>query len=164
MLKMNKMFEHEFEDGSSGPHKPPAAAGRQEGKTMAQIALTAPVFMTTNRTPTFAGRRGAVAGKLELTRRGRFFLVGLPVMLATTALLVLAGIFTAPVMASGASGTSPVDATTVSVMQGDTLWDLAAEFAPSRDRQDVVAEITEMNDLRGTVLIPGQQIFVPAGS
>jgi LysM domain. len=85
-------------------------------------------------------------------------------MLAATILLVLAGIFTAPVMAAGSSGTAAVEATTVSVMEGDTVWNLAAEFAPQRDRREVVKEITEMNDLRGSVLIPGQQIFVPTGS
>ncbi|MDN6178690.1 MAG: LysM peptidoglycan-binding domain-containing protein [Micrococcaceae bacterium] len=98
-----------------------------------------------------------------MTRRGRFILIGLPVMLAATALLVLAGIFTAPVMASDASDTTAVEATTVSVMEGDTVWALAEEFAPQRDRRDVMAEITEMNDLNGSVLVPGQEIFVPTG-
>lgn len=133
---------------------------------MAQVALTAPAFFTTGRANAQNTRdinRPRVAGRLELTRRGRFILIGLPVMLAATAVLVLAGIFTAPVMAAGSSGTGPVDATTVSVMHGDTVWDLAAEFAPDRDRQQVVAEITEMNDLRGSVLVPGEQIFVPTG-
>ncbi|WP_417220717.1 LysM peptidoglycan-binding domain-containing protein [Arthrobacter sp.] len=132
---------------------------------MAQIALTAPVLHIVDRTDARTVRvaqSNARSPRLRLTRRGRFLLIGLPVMLGATALLVLAGIFTAPVMAAGASGTAPVDATTVSVMQGDTVWGLAAEFAPDRDRQEVVAEITEMNDLAGSVLVPGQQIFVPS--
>lgn len=132
---------------------------------MAQIALAAPVFLNADSVPTTASTRPAARrGRLELTRRGRFILIGLPVMLAATALLVLAGIFTAPVMASDASDTTSVEATTVSVMEGDTVWALAAEFAPQRDRRDVVAEITEMNDLNGSVLVPGQEIFVPAGN
>ncbi|WP_372699958.1 LysM peptidoglycan-binding domain-containing protein [Arthrobacter sp. JSM 101049] len=135
---------------------------------MAQIAIAAPVFVGAGRTgvPSASKRaRGPEASPapLQLTRRGRFILIGLPLMLAATAAIVLAGIFTAPVMASGAAETRPVEATTVSVMDGDTIWELAAEFAPERDRQQVVAEITEMNDLRGSVLVPGQEIFVPTG-
>lgn len=134
---------------------------------MAQIAMTAPAFLTTDRAKTRLVRdthRVSTSGRLELTRRGRFVFMGLPLMLAATVLLVLAGIFTAPVMAADSSGTAAVEATTVSVVEGDTVWNLAAEFAPQRDRREVVKEITEMNDLRGSVLIPGQQIFVPTGS
>ncbi|MDN5885982.1 MAG: LysM peptidoglycan-binding domain-containing protein [Arthrobacter sp.] len=131
---------------------------------MAQIALAAPVSLKADSVPTTAPARASTPrGRLELTRRGRFILIGLPVMLAATALLVLAGIFTAPVMASDASDTTAVEATTVSVMEGDTVWALAEEFAPQRDRRDVMAEITEMNDLNGSVLVPGQEIFVPTG-
>ncbi|MGP5731174.1 LysM peptidoglycan-binding domain-containing protein [Arthrobacter rhombi] len=132
---------------------------------MAQIALATPVFLNDDSVQTISSNPPkARSGRLTLTRRGRFILIGLPVMLVATTLLVLAGIFTAPVMASDASDTSSVEAQTVSVMEGDTVWALAAEFAPQRDRRDVVAEITEMNDLKGSVLVPGQQIFVPAGS
>ncbi|MGO2533140.1 LysM peptidoglycan-binding domain-containing protein [Arthrobacter rhombi] len=132
---------------------------------MAQIALATPVFLNDDSVQTISSNPSkARSGRLTLTRRGRFILIGLPVMLVATTLLVLAGIFTAPVMASDASDTTSVEAQTVSVMEGDTVWALAAEFAPQRDRRDVVAEITEMNDLKGSVLVPGQQIFVPAGS
>ncbi|PCC26847.1 hypothetical protein CIK75_01805 [Glutamicibacter sp. BW78] len=132
---------------------------------MAQIALATPVFLNDDSVQTISSHPAkARSGRLTLTRRGRFILIGLPVMLVATTLLVLAGIFTAPVMASDASDTTSVEAQTVSVMEGDTVWALAAEFAPQRDRRDVVAEITEMNDLKGSVLVPGQQIFVPAGS
>ena len=132
---------------------------------MAQIALATPVFLNDDSVQTISSHPSkARSGRLTLTRRGRFILIGLPVMLVATALLVLAGIFTAPVMASDASDMTAVEAQTVSVMEGDTVWALAAEFAPQRDRQDVVAEITEMNDLKGSVLVPGQEIFVPAGS
>ncbi|MGO2003289.1 LysM peptidoglycan-binding domain-containing protein [Arthrobacter rhombi] len=132
---------------------------------MAQIALATPVFLNDDSVQTISSNPSkARSGRLTLTRRGRFILIGLPVMLVATTLLVLAGIFTAPVMASDASDTTSVEAQTVSVMEGDTVWALAAEFAPQRDRRDVVAEITEMNDLKGSVLVPGQQIFVPSGS
>lgn len=135
---------------------------------MAQIAIAAPAYVRTGRTGVrhaAVAARGAQARRphVHLTRRGRFILIGLPLMLAATAAIVLAGIFTAPVMASGAAETRPVEATTVSVMDGDTVWGLAAEFAPERDRQQVVAEITEMNGLTGSVLVPGQEIFVPTG-
>jgi hypothetical protein len=99
--------------------------------------------------------------RLGLTRRGRFLLIGLPVMLTAAALLVLAGIFTAPVMAAGADDTAPVQGTSVTVLDGETLWGLAGEFAPERDRQDVIAEIAELNNLAGSTLVPGQELFIP---
>ena len=46
---------------------------------------------------------------------------------------------------------------TVVVQPGDTLWSIAAELAPERDRRDVVDAIEEA---RGTtVLMPGEAII-----
>lgn len=144
---------------------------------MAQIALSAPVRFPGSRTPNprigfrrapgrpdtapVAQRPAAPMPRLGLTRRGRFLLIGLPVMLTAAALLVLAGIFTAPVMAAGADDTAPVQGTSVTVLDGETLWGLAGEFAPERDRQDVIAEIAELNNLAGSTLVPGQELFIP---
>ena len=97
---------------------------------------------------------------LRLTRRGRFVLIGLPVMLATTALLLVAGIFTAPVMAADAESAG-VESTEVAVLAGDSLWGLAAEFAPNADRRTVIKEIIDLNNLGGQALQPGQIIHIP---
>ena len=100
---------------------------------------------------------------VRLTRRGRFLLIGLPVLLGATALLVLLGVFTAPVMAAGTGEATPVLADTVTVSEGETLWGLAAEFAPNRDPREVISEIAELNNLAGSKLVPGQELFVPTG-
>jgi len=112
-----------------------------------------------------ARRAEAPAPRLRLTRRGRFVLIGMPTMLGVAALLLLAGLFTAPVMASGtAPTTGAVPGQTVTVLDGETLWGLAAELAPERDPREVVAEMIEVNNLATSNLEPGQRIFVPAGS
>jgi len=111
-----------------------------------------------------ARRTGAPAPRLRLTRRGRFVLIGMPTMLGAAALLVLAGLFTAPVMATGTATDDAVQGQTVTVLDGETLWGLAAELAPERDPREVVAEMIEVNNLATSNLEPGQRIFVPAGS
>ena len=109
-------------------------------------------------------RAEAPAPRLRLTRRGRFVLIGMPTMLGAASLLVLAGLFTAPVMASGTASADAVQGQTVTVLDGETLWGLAAELAPERDPREVVAEIIEINSLANSSLAPGQRIFIPAGN
>ena len=109
-------------------------------------------------------RAEAPAPRLRLTRRGRFVLIGMPTMLGVAALLLLAGLFTAPVMASGTATAGAVQGQTVTVLDGETLWGLAAELAPERDPREVVAEMIEVNNLATSSLDPGQRIFVPAGN
>jgi LysM domain len=101
-------------------------------------------------------------GKLHLTRRGRFVFVGLPLMLLGTAALLLLGFFNSPAKAGSDAGTLGNEASVVTVMDGQTLWSIAGEVDPERDPRDVVADIVELNTLRGSVLQPGQQLYVPA--
>lgn len=135
---------------------------------MADMALAAPIYISA------AAEAAAMADRLEnaeqsiarklpplrLTRRGRFVLIGLPIMLVTTALLMFAGIFTAPVKASAEVNVG-VESTQVSVLAGDSLWGLAAEFAPDADRRTVIKEIIELNNLSGSALQPGQVLHIP---
>ncbi|GAA4360657.1 LysM peptidoglycan-binding domain-containing protein [Paeniglutamicibacter cryotolerans] len=135
---------------------------------MADMALSAPIYISA------AAEAATLADRLDraerailrdlpplrLTRRGRFVLIGLPVMLVTTALLLVAGIFTAPVMAADRESAG-VESTEVAVLAGDSLWGLAAEFAPNADRRTVIKEIIELNNLRGKALQPGQIINIP---
>ena len=109
-------------------------------------------------------RAEAAPPRLRLTRRGRFVLIGMPTMLGVAALLLLAGLFTAPVMASGTAAADAVQGQTVTVLDGETLWGLAAELAPERDPREMVAEMIEVNNLATSNLEPGQRIFVPAGN
>ena len=47
------------------------------------------------------------------------------------------------------------------VHSGDTLWAIAAQYAPHGDQADYVAELVDLNDLQSSVLMPGQQLLLP---
>lgn len=105
-----------------------------------------------------AGARAA--RPLTLTRRGRLVLIGLPIVLGVSMLVVLGAFLTSTAQAGeGQAHTSTtVDVTVVS---GETLWGIAGAHAPDRDPRDVVAEIVELNNLTSSVLQAGQSISVP---
>lgn len=97
---------------------------------------------------------------LHLTRRGRLVFIGLPIMLTAAAALTLLAFFTAPAMAS--SGAPEVTRTVqVSVAAGESLWELAEEFAPERDPREVVADIMELNNLSNASIRAGIQLYIP---
>ena len=53
---------------------------------------------------------------------------------------------------------------TYTVVAGDTVWEIAAErTGPADDVRDMVRDIVRLNDLRGGLLRPGQQLVVPVG-
>jgi len=105
---------------------------------------------------------------LRLTRRGRMVFLGIPA-LAISAVLVFAAL--AVVLGSIASPANasvkyePVDmadyASTVTVLQGDSLWSIAAQTNPTRDIREVVSEIVALNELSTGVVQAGQRLFVP---
>ncbi len=108
-----------------------------------------------------SARRPASTGWLRLTRRGRLVLMGIPLMLAAVAVLLLAGFITSPAHASTDADSLGVHASRVTVMAGQTLWSIASASDPSRDPRDVVADILELNSLTSSIVQPGQQIYVP---
>lgn len=102
--------------------------------------------------------------RIRLTRRGRMVFFGIPAMLLVAALLSLAGFLNSPAKASdNQSQLQPPVAVSVTVQPGQSLWGIAGAAAPERDPRDVIAEIIQLNDLRGGRIQPGQQLFVPAG-
>ncbi|MFC8302089.1 LysM peptidoglycan-binding domain-containing protein [Specibacter sp. NPDC057265] len=115
-----------------------------------------------------AATQGAGRSGLELTRRGRFILLGLPALL-TAALVLLAlcalaaGSLASPAQASAAH--EPIDmadyAVSVTVLQGESLWSIASAADPSRDVRDVVSEIVVLNDLGSGIVQAGQRLYVP---
>jgi hypothetical protein len=104
----------------------------------------------------------SAARALTLTRRGRLLLVGLPIALGVAALILLGAFLTSQAKA-GESTPATSSTVEVSVASGETLWDLAVQYAPERDPRDVVAEIVELNDLHTSLVRAGQSIAVPAG-
>ncbi|OMH24213.1 hypothetical protein BKD30_09535 [Tersicoccus phoenicis] len=101
-----------------------------------------------------------------MTRRGRLVLLGLPVLLATAALLALVAVFTtAPAAAEqGVRAVPSTPALQVTVQPGESLWQVAAANAHGRDTRDVVAQIVVVNGLDGDRIDAGRKLYVPLGS
>jgi LysM repeat protein len=50
------------------------------------------------------------------------------------------------------------------VAAGDTLWDIAAAHTdPGEDVRKTVFRIREINDLDGSIILPGQELAIPTG-
>jgi LysM repeat protein len=57
---------------------------------------------------------------------------------------------------------APVAADTYLVTTGDTLWEIAAAHTlPGDDVRRTVYEIQRLNDMRGSVIVPGQVLQIP---
>jgi LysM repeat protein len=89
---------------------------------------------------------------LRLTRRGRFVVLG--VLIALVAFVVV--LVSQP---GQAADTTPMP--TKVVRPGDTLWSIAGEVAPGRNRAATVEEIRHLNHLSGYDLQIGQKLTVP---
>lgn len=108
-----------------------------------------------------AGDTPQAGRTLTLTRRGRLLLVGLPIALGVTALILLGAFLTSQAQA-GVDAPAPSAVVQVNVATGETLWDLAVRYAPERDTREVVAEMVELNSLRTSVIQAGQSISIPS--
>lgn len=97
------------------------------------------------------------APRLRLTRRGK--VVILAGAIALIALLVV--MFGSPSIAGGHAGAAP-ETTTVQVLPGRTLWQIAAEANPNGDIRQTVDEIVRLNSLpNASALQMGSEIAVP---
>ncbi|MFD4194380.1 LysM peptidoglycan-binding domain-containing protein [Amycolatopsis thermoflava] len=81
--------------------------------------------------------------------------VGVAIALAVTGLGVFAGSFAPDV---------PERTATVAVTPGETLWDLARQYAPGSDTGAVVERIEELNHLPAESVVPGLLLTVPVES
>ena len=84
-----------------------------------------------------------------------------------TALCVAAGlaaVLSGPVANAVGVGGAPEEppSRTYVVRPGDTLWSLAARFAPRTDPRVVVDAIASANDVDPGALVPGQQLSIPS--
>lgn len=51
---------------------------------------------------------------------------------------------------------------TIVVVEGDTLWTLArANITRGMDIRDYIAQIQEINGIKGAIVYPGQEIILP---
>ncbi|HEX3335718.1 MAG TPA: LysM peptidoglycan-binding domain-containing protein [Jatrophihabitans sp.] len=96
----------------------------------------------------------ACAPPLRLTRRG-VVVLALAVSVLGGALVWLAS------LSAPAPGPAPAGPRAVTVEAGDTLWSIAARFAPQRDPRAEVAALQHRNHLTSVDLTPGQVLRVP---
>lgn len=110
-----------------------------------------------------AARKPHGAGRLNLTRRGRFVFIGLPVITGAAALLAVAVIFLMPsTVHAGTEAVGDPATRTVTVQSQQSLWEIARAADPQRDTREVMDDIVELNDLASSVLSSGQLLEVPA--
>jgi Tfp pilus assembly protein FimV len=91
---------------------------------------------------------------VRLTRRGRIVVL-VALLLLTIGLAALAA---APGQAADPAGSL---STTV-VAPGDTLWSVAARWAPGRDRFRTIDEIRRLNGIGDYTVHPGQRLIMPS--
>lgn len=97
------------------------------------------------------------ASQVRLTRRGKA--VVLAAAVAVIALLVV--MFGSSAFAGDQAGTAP-ETTSVRVMPGQTLWEIAADANPNGDIRKTVDEIARLNSLpSASALQLGSEIAVP---
>ena len=99
----------------------------------------------------------AASPRLRLTRRGRRLVLAL----ALGGALAL-GSVASFVGGGDQGGLRLAGERSVVVQPGDTVWSIAGEVAgPGQDVRTVVDAIEELNDLEGSVVVPGQVLELP---
>jgi hypothetical protein len=111
---------------------------------------------------------GLAQARLQLTRRGRLILLGIPAIalaavMVFASLAILLGSRATPAHASVTyAAVDMADyAFPVTVLEGDSLWSIAAASNPHRDVRDVVSEIVALNELTSGVIQAGQRLYIP---
>jgi nucleoid-associated protein YgaU len=95
--------------------------------------------------------------RVRLTRRGRRFVAALALGGA-----VGLGAWIAPFVEGGDGELRLAGGSSVVVQPGDTVWSIAGEVAgDEQDLRVVVDAIEELNDLEGSVVVPGQLLQLP---
>lgn len=113
--------------------------------------------------PATAPTAPAPTTRLRMTVRGRralALLVAAPVLAAAS----LAGVGVLGDALAGAVASSTIGAAsfeTVTVMPGQSLWQIAQTVAPAADPRDVIAEIEMLNGIGGAIQ-PGEQLAIPS--
>ncbi|WP_395639603.1 hypothetical protein [Pseudolysinimonas sp.] len=99
-----------------------------------------------------------VVPRLRLTRRGRAVFATLAAIPLVIAGLVF-GLGASDAVATRDAASDSL--TWVTVDGGQSLWDLAAEVAPSADPREFAAQVLAFNQLASSEIQPGQQLAIP---
>lgn len=97
--------------------------------------------------------------RLRITARGRavvMVLVALPIVGAAVAFGINGGV----AIATGAASSAPLE--TVTIMAGQSLWDVAEHLAPQADPREFISDVISFNTLVSAEVRPGQQLEIPA--
>jgi hypothetical protein len=109
-----------------------------------------------SRTSTRAPHPGASA-PLRLTRRGK-----VAILLVAAIVIGLLAVMMGPSSTATGEAGAPVETTSVRVLPGHTLWDIAAAANPDGDIRATVDKIIELNSLpNASALQMGSKIAVP---
>lgn len=96
--------------------------------------------------------------RLHITRRGRLVVA----VLLAAPLIVVAALFGPGALdAVAGTQTSGAQFQHVTVVSGQSLWQIAESIAPNDDPRDVVSDIADLNGLTGSVVVPGQRLAIP---
>jgi LysM repeat protein len=77
--------------------------------------------------------------------------------------LAVAGAGALALAGSSAPADRPAATSTVVVQPGDTLWSIARDLDPTGDPRSAVAELKDLNNLRGSTIEVGRQLLLPVG-
>lgn len=99
----------------------------------------------------------------ELPRERRRWQLLLATAAAVCAFVVVFGAMLGG-LANGVASDVPDRTAVVSVAPGESLWDVAAKFAPESDPRAVVQRIEELNGVSADAVTPGVPLTVPVGS
>jgi hypothetical protein len=96
---------------------------------------------------------------LRLTKRGRAVvttLAALPLVVAAFLYALNGGPATATMDVAPAQSYEYV-----TIVAGQSLWEVAGEIAPAADPRDVVTDILSFNGMSSAELFPGQRLALP---
>ena len=78
------------------------------------------------------------------------------------AILILIAFLTGGILfKSTVSGMEEQEYQTVTVMTGDTLWEIADEYNGGKDVRNLVEQICHVNEVKAEELYPGQTLKIP---
>jgi hypothetical protein len=95
--------------------------------------------------------------RLRITARGRAVLTGVVALpfVAIIGILALNG------GGAVANGESPRPLESITVLSGQSLWEVAEDLAPEEDPREVIADFVAVNTLASAEVRPGQQLDIP---
>ncbi len=129
--------------------------------------MAATGLCATERRKPGAGSRRDPKSRVRLTRRGRIVVTAAAAVLVTGAMAV-ASLQVGAGTAQATSNAIPRHAAEQNLRQlivlpGQSLWSVAEAADPDADTRIVVQQIIDLNALTGTVVQPGERLWVPRG-